>query len=53
MTTAVTEFQRLSGIEPTGMIDEETWSEIVDVYRQMRFSSYRPIGQYPGTLIGE
>ncbi|WP_313370473.1 peptidoglycan-binding domain-containing protein [Sedimentibacter sp.] len=53
MTTAVTEFQRLNGIEPTGMINEETWSRIVDVYRQMRFSSYRPIGQYPGTLIGE
>ena len=53
MTTAVTEFQRIRAIEPTGMIDEETWNEIVDVYRQMRFSSYRPIGQYPGTIIGE
>lgn len=53
MATSVREFQRLRGLDSTGMIDEETWSDIVDVYRQMRFSSYRPIGQYPGTLIGE
>lgn len=53
MTVAIMEFQRLNNLNPTGIIDEETWNTIVDVYRQLRFSSYRPIGQYPGTLIGE
>lgn len=53
MTVAIMEFQRLNNLSPTGIINEETWNTIVDVYRQLRFSSYRPIGQYPGTLIGE
>ncbi len=53
MSASVREFQNLYNINPTGIIDEETWNKIVEIYRQLRFSSYRPIGQYPGTLLGE
>lgn len=48
----VKEFQRQNGLEPDGIIDEETWNKIVEVYRQLRFSSSRTIGQFPGLLIG-
>jgi peptidoglycan hydrolase-like protein with peptidoglycan-binding domain len=36
---AVREFQRLQGLDPTGMTDEQTWDSIVDIYRQQRYGS--------------
>lgn len=36
---AVRTFQSTQGIEPTGIIDEETWNSIVEVYRQQRFGT--------------
>lgn len=34
---AVTEFQRLNGLEPTGIVNEQDWNLIVSVYRQQRY----------------
>lgn len=51
-TEAVTAFQNLYGIEPNGIINENTWDEIVRVYRQLRFSEARAAGQFPGSVIG-
>lgn len=36
---AVRAFQSMQGLEPTGIIDEETWNSISDVYRQQRFGT--------------
>lgn len=36
---AVREFQILQGIEPDGMVDEQTWNSILNVYRQQRFGT--------------
>lgn len=36
---AVRTFQSTQGLEPTGIIDEETWNSIVEVYRQQRFGT--------------
>lgn len=35
---AVIEFQTLFGLEPTGVVDESTWNELVRVYREQRYS---------------
>ncbi len=51
-TKAVIAFQTLYGMEPNGIIDENTWDGIVGVYRQLRFSEVRPTGQFPGSVIG-
>lgn len=51
-TEAVIAFQNLYGIDPDGMIDENTWNRIVRTYRQLRFSEARTIGQFPGSVIG-
>ena len=34
---AVRAFQGAQGLEPTGIINEETWNSITEVYRQQRF----------------
>ncbi|WP_312701428.1 peptidoglycan-binding protein [Sedimentibacter sp.] len=34
---AVTTFQSLNGLDPTGTVNEQTWNLIVSVYRQQRF----------------
>jgi len=49
---AVISFQNQYGLKPDGIIDENTWNKIVDIYRQLRFSNIRTIGQFPGLLIG-
>lgn len=41
---AVRAFQGTQGLEPTGIIDEETWNSITEAYRQQRF------GTIPGML---
>lgn len=51
-TKSVIAFQKLFGLEPSGIIDEDTWNKIIEIYRQLRFSSSRTIGQYPGSVIG-
>lgn len=50
-TAAVIAFQRLYGIEPDGIVDEETWNRIVSVYRELRYGEIRSPGQFPGTDI--
>jgi peptidoglycan hydrolase-like protein with peptidoglycan-binding domain len=35
---AVKAFQSSFGLEPTGKVDEATWNEIVEVYRELRYS---------------
>ncbi|WP_326908241.1 peptidoglycan-binding protein [Sedimentibacter sp. MB31-C6] len=47
---AVTEFQNLVGLEPTGIVDENTWSMLEDIYRSQRFSGVRTPGQYSGVI---
>ena len=39
---AVTAFQQMFGIEPTGIVDGITWNELVRVYRQYRFGELQP-----------
>lgn len=51
-TKSIIAFQNTFGLEPNGIIDEDTWHKIVDIYRQLRFSNSRAIGQYSGTVIG-
>lgn len=36
---AVSAFQIMQGIEPTGLVDEITWDAIVEVYRKQRFGN--------------
>ncbi|MDF2948548.1 MAG: putative peptidoglycan-binding protein [Sedimentibacter sp.] len=36
---AVSAFQTMQGIEPTGLVDEITWDTIVEVYRKQRYGS--------------
>ena len=35
--SAVITFQQQFGLEPNGVVDENTWNRIVDVYRNLRF----------------
>ena len=51
-TLSIIAFQNTFGLEPTGIIDENTWNRIVDIYRQLRFSTSRAIGQYSGAFSG-
>ncbi len=41
-TAAVTAFQRIYGLEPTGIVDEETWNKLISVYRELRFGDTMP-----------
>lgn len=36
---AIIAFQTMFGLEPTGTVNEETWNEIVRVYREQRYGS--------------
>ena len=49
---AVKIFQRLFGIEPTGIVGALTWSEIANLYRSLLDGSMRSKGQYPGYTVG-
>lgn len=51
-TLSIIAFQNTFGLEPNGIIDEDTWNRIVDIYRQLRFSTSRAIGQYSGEFSG-
>ena len=50
--SAVRAFQRLFGIEPTGVVGFVTWSEITDIYESLYSGSELNDGQYPGYDIG-
>ncbi len=50
-TRSIITFQNTFGLETNGIIDENTWNKIVDIYRQLRFSNARAIGQYSGAVI--
>ncbi len=39
---AVRTFQNLQGLKPTGIVDEQTWNTIVDIYRQQRYGGTAP-----------
>ena len=41
-TAAVTVFQRIYGLEPTGIVNEETWNKLISVYRELRFGDTMP-----------
>ena len=49
---AVSEFQRLFGIEQTGVVASRTWNKITSVYRDLYNGSAVNVGQYHGTVIG-
>lgn len=39
---AVIAFQQMFGLEPTGIVDEATWNELLRVYRQQRYGELQP-----------
>jgi len=51
--SAVITFEQEFGLTPDGIVDEETWNRIVDVYRNLRFGEERSLGQFPGVNLGE
>lgn len=50
---AVTEFQRLFGISPTGIVGPLTWNKIVSVYDDVRSETSTAAGQFTGTTLQE
>ncbi len=49
---AVTEFQRLFGITPSGIVGILTWSAIADIYTELRLGNLVSPIQYPGYTVG-
>ena len=41
-TAAVTVFQKIYGLKPTGIVNEETWNKLISVYRELRFGDTMP-----------
>jgi peptidoglycan hydrolase-like protein with peptidoglycan-binding domain len=41
-TAAVTVFQKIYGLKPTGIVNEETWNKLISVYRELRFGDTVP-----------
>jgi peptidoglycan hydrolase-like protein with peptidoglycan-binding domain len=39
-TASVKAFQKYTGLEPDGIVDEETWNRLIEMYRQFRFGDY-------------
>jgi len=50
--SAVIAFQKEFGLTPDGIVDEETWNKIIDVYLNLRYGEERLAGQYPGIELG-
>ena len=48
---AVTAFQRVFGIAPTGYVGAETWSRIGEIYSEVKYGYVKPAGQFPGYTI--
>lgn len=49
--SAVTEFQKLHGINPSGTVGAETWNEIASVYSDLKYGQQKHPYQYPGYII--
>ncbi len=48
---SVMAFQKLQGLNPNGIVDDDTWSKIVSVYSDIRFGSQKQEYQFPGYTI--
>ena len=48
---AVTAFQRVFGINPTGYVGAETWARIGEIYSEVKYGYIKPAGQFPGYTI--
>ncbi len=48
---AVTAFQIIFDLEPTGVVDEKTWDEITDVYANLLATQARIVERYPGLVL--
>ena len=52
--SAVVAFQRLTGLDPDGIVGRKTWDKLVEVYRQtqgVRPPASQKIPDYPGTAL--
>jgi len=49
--SAITEFQKLRGINPSGTVGAETWNEIASVYSDLKYGQQKQPYQYPGYII--
>ncbi len=52
-TNSVRNFQREFNLEPTGVVNEETWNRIASVYNDLRVGEMRISGQAPNTTLSE
>ncbi|MBE6611758.1 MAG: spore cortex-lytic protein [Ruminococcaceae bacterium] len=50
---AVLTFQRLAGLNPSGIVDALTWDAIADAYSDIRYGLYTSEGQFGGTTLGQ
>ena len=50
--SAVITFQNEFGLVPDGIVDEETWNKMIDVYLDLRYGEERLTGQYSGVELG-
>ena len=50
---AVVAFQRLFGLEPSGIVGPLTWNAIAGAYSDLRTGNNKQPGQYPGFELGE
>ena len=48
---AVLAFQRLFGLDPTGITGAVTWNRITEVYSDLYYGARLAEGQYPGSEI--
>ncbi len=50
---SVIAFQRLWGLEPTGLVQPLTWEALTDLYNTLYTGSMLQEGQYPGEPVGQ
>lgn len=50
---AVIAFQKLFGLNPTGIVDEKTWNAVATEYSDLLSAYYTNPGQYPGYILEE
>ncbi len=48
---AVLAFQRLFGLDPSGVIGANTWDAIATLYSDLRFGNVKRLGQFPGSTL--